>query len=193
MAQTTKKGTLTGVKNFHYAILTKDDKTGVEYDTPVSVAAVKEVNIKSGASQEVMYGDDAPYDTANYINDAEVTVNLAQLPLEDYAKLLGHTVDKGVVDVKADDTPPLVAIAFESTKTTGAKRYFKILKCRFSEPDDDYKGKESNAGFNTPSITAKVLSREYDGKYKRMADSDAEGFEETTATKWYESIEPVGG
>lgn len=187
----TKKSVLIGVKNFHYALLTKDDKTGAEYDTPVAVAGVKEINLKSGASQEVLYGDDAPFETANYINDAEVTVNIAQLPLADYAALLGHTVNKGVVDVKADDTPPLVAIAFESTKSTGGKRYYKILKCRFTEPDDDFKGKESNAGFNTPAMTAKVLTREYDGAYKRIADTDEESFDETVATKWYESIEPT--
>lgn len=185
----TKKSVLIGVKNFHYALLTKDDKTGAEYGTPVAVAGVKEINLKSGASQEVLYGDDAPFETANYINDAEVTVNIAQLPLADYAALLGHTVNKGVVDVKADDTPPLVAIAFESTKSTGGKRYYKILKCRFTEPDDDFKGKESNAGFNTPAMTAKVLTREYDGAYKRIADSDEEDFDATVATKWYESIE----
>lgn len=185
------KGTLIGVRNLHYAVMKTDDTTNATYDTPVSIAGVKTIDIKPTSGVDTLYGDDAPFDVADYLGDIEVDITSAQIPLADLAALLGHTVDKGVMSYKSTDTPPYVCIMFESLKSNGKRRFVKMLKGKFSEPEENYQGKEEKVTWNTPKIVGHFVVRDFDKAWKRVADEDAEGFEETTGSDWYKNVDPT--
>lgn len=185
------KGVLIGVKNLHYAILKTDDATGVTYDTPIKIAGVKTIDVKPSSGVDTLYGDDAPYDVADYLGDIEVSIETAQLELADIAALLGHTVTAGVMDFKSTDSAPYVAILFESQKSNGKKRFVKLLKGKFSEPEENYQGKDSSIKWNTIKLTGHFVVREYDQAWKRISDEDAADYAAETGTKWYESVEAV--
>lgn len=186
------KGVLIGVRNLHYAVLKTDDSTGVTYETPVSIAGVKTIDVKPSSGVNTLYGDDAPFDIASYLGDIEVTIETAQVSVKDLGTLLGHTVEKGVMEYKSTDEAPYVAILFESVKSNTKKRYVKLLKGKFAEPEDNFQGKDSSVHWNTPKLVGHFVVREYDNAWKRVADEDAEGFEDTTGTKWYASVETTG-
>ena len=97
------KGVLIGVRNLHYAVLKTDDSTGVTYETPVSIAGVKTIDVKPSSGVNTLYGDDAPFDIASYLGDIEVTIETAQVSVKDLGTLLGHTVEKGVMEYKSTD------------------------------------------------------------------------------------------
>lgn len=185
------KGTLIGVRNLHYAVLKSDDSTGAKYEAPVSIAGVKTIDIKPTSGVDTLYGDDAPFDVADYLGDIEVDITTAQIPLKDLAALLGHTVTKGVMDYKSTDTPPYVCIMFESLKSNGKRRFVKMLKGKFSEPEENYQGKEEKVTWNTPKIVGHFVVREYDKAWKRVADEDTEDYVETTGTNWYTDVDPA--
>lgn len=183
------KGVLIGVRNLHYALLKTDDATGVTYDTPVSIPGVRTIDVKPSSGVDTLYGDDAPFDIASYLGDIEVTIDTAELSVEDMAALLGHTVSKGVMDFKSTDEAPYVAILFESVKSNGNRRFVKLLKGKFGEPEENYQTKDSSVHWNTAKITGHFVVRTYDSAWKRVADEDGKDFEATTVTSWYESVE----
>lgn len=183
------KGVLIGVKNLHYALLKTDDASGVTYDKPVSIAGVRTIDVKPSSGVDTLYGDDAPFDIASYLGDIEVTIDTAQLSVTDMAALLGHKVDKGVIDFKSTDEAPYVAVLFESVKSNGKRRFVKLLKGKFAEPEENYQTKETSVHWNTAKITGHFVVRIYDSAWKRVADEDGENYETTTGDKWYDSVE----
>lgn len=174
-----------GLSRFHYAKLTKDDITGVSYSEPVAVPKLKTVSIKTSADTVTDYADNGPSDVASSLGEITVEIELSELPLKVQADLLGHTIDKGVMVQKADDTAPMVAIGFVGLKSNGKKRYVWMLKGQFQIPDDDYKTKGEKVEFQSQKISGKFVIRDYDGAYKKTADEDAEGYVETTGQNWF--------
>lgn len=148
------KGVLIGVRNLHYALLKTDDATGVTYDTPVSIPGVRTIDVKPSSGVDTLYGDDAPFDIASYLGDIEVTIDTAELSVEDMAALLGHTVSKGIIDFKSTDEAPYVAVLFESVKSNGKRRFVKLLKGKFAEPEENYQTKDSSVHWNTAKSPA---------------------------------------
>lgn len=188
------KGVLIGVRNLHYAIMKTDDKTGATYETPVKVAGVRTIDVKPSSGIDTLYGDDAPFDVANYLGDISVSVDAAQVPLNDLAALLGHTVNKGVMEYKSTDTPPYVALLFESVKSNGKKRFVKLLKGKFAEPEENFQGKDTSTHWNTVKLTGHFVVREHDSAWKRVADEDAADYESATGDGWYNTVDTtVGG
>nr|DAQ35956.1 MAG TPA: tail tube protein [Caudoviricetes sp.] len=188
------KGVLIGVRNLHYAIMKTDDKTGATYEVPVKVAGVRTIDVKPSSGIDTLYGDDAPFDVADYLGDISVSVDAAQVPLNDLAALLGHTVNKGVMEYKSTDTPPYVALLFESVKSNGQKRFVKLLKGKFAEPEENFQGKDTSTHWNTVKLTGHFVVREYDSAWKRVADEDAADYESTTGDGWYNTVDStVGG
>lgn len=183
------KGVLIGVRNLHYALLKTDDATGVTYDTPVSIPGVRTIDVKPSSGVDTLYGDDAPFDIASYLGNIEVTIDTAELSVEDMAALLGHTVSKGIIDFKSTDEAPYVAVLFESVKSNGKKRFVKLLKGKFAEPEENYQTKDSSVHWNTAKITGHFVVRTYDSAWKRVADEDGKDFEAATADAWYETVE----
>ena len=116
------------------------------------------------------------------------------MPLNDLAALLGHTVNKGVMEYKSTDTPPYVALLFESVKSNGKKRFVKLLKGKFAEPEENFQGKDTSTHWNTVKLTGHFVVREYDSAWKRVADEDAADYESTTGDSWYNTVDStVGG
>jgi len=181
------KGVLIGVKNLHYAVLKTDDSTGATYDTPAAIKGVRTIDVKPASGVNTLYGDDAPYDVADYLGDIEVTIDTAQMSLTDIGVIL--TVDKGIMDYKSTDTPPYVAILFESVKSNGRKRFVKLLKGKFSEPEENYQTKETSIKWNTAKIVGHFVVREFDQAWKRVADEDAADYETTTGAGWYANVD----
>jgi phi13 family phage major tail protein len=179
-------GVKIGVKNFHYAKLTSDSESGVKYESPVKVPGLVTININPNPSVETLFADDAPFETAATTGQITAEISLADLPLDVQADLLGHTLDaNGQLKVKADDTPPYVAIGFESLKSNGSKRYVWLVKGKFSEPEDNNETKGDSINFQSATITASFVSREYDGIWKIVGDEDATGWSEPTKG-WYD-------
>jgi phi13 family phage major tail protein len=120
-----------------------------------------------------------------------VTVETAALPIEDQAALMGHEVDSTTKQLiaKASDMAPYVALLFESKKHNGETRYVKLLKGQFAPAQETLQTKGESVEYTTPRLEGRFVAREYDGAWKRIADSDNT---ESSAviSSWYNSVEP---
>lgn len=175
-----------GLSDLHYAILKKDDKTGVEYDKPVRIAGAINAKISPKSSTETLYADDGPAETATALGETELELEVKDLPLEVQVALLGHKLEKGVMISNSSDTAPYVAIGFRSLKSKGGYRYVWLLKGSFELPENDYKTKEDKPSFQTPKIKGTFVVREFDGDWRYTGDEDEPTFE--AASTWFEKV-----
>ena len=177
-----------GLKNLYYAKLTKDDLSGVTYESGTTkIAGLIEANIEPQTNSTTLYADDIPFATATTQGEINVTINVEDLPVEVHANLLGHTVKDGVMRIKGSDIAPYVAIMFESQKRDGSTRYIKLLKGKFKEVKMNPKTKAATPEFVTPQLEGTFISRQYDGMSMKMADSTSSGF--TGAANWFSTVE----
>ena len=160
-----------GVKNLHYAVMTTEDteSTAATYGTMKDGLVGKTVNIAVNV------------ETA----DADV---YAELPVEVQGELLGHTVTKGVMDCKSDDVAPWVGLAFQFTKRNGKVRYVKLYKGRFKEVNEQGETKGNSVNFQTESLEGDFLPVKDTGMWKKVADEEGTGYEDTTGSAWYTSM-----
>lgn len=176
---------LVGVSNLHYAKLTKDDATGAIYETPVKIANLIEISINPNSQSGTLFADNGPAETASAMGEIEVEINIADLTIEQVGALLGHTVNAGVIEADANDTPPYVALGFEALKSNGKKRFLWLYKGKFEQPEENYKTKTDNIEFQTKTLKGKFVKREHDNKWKKVADEDGTGYVATTGSNWY--------
>ena len=105
------KGVAIGLRNLVYAKLLTDPAPGgtATYDAVKPIAGAISANINPNASNETLFADDGPYETATTIGQIALELNVADLPLEVQAELFGHTLTAtGVLIRKSGDTPPWV-------------------------------------------------------------------------------------
>ena len=176
-----------GLRNFYYSVMTKEDTatTAATYDTPKRVAGINAIDINPTVNKATLYGDDVALATASSLGEIAVTIDVADLPLEDLAALLGHTVTGGVMVSKGSDSAPYVAIMFESEKHNGETRYVKLLKGKFSESQETINTRGESINYQIPKITANFVARSNDSAWKKTQDST----DTTVATSWYASVE----
>lgn|GEM_PF-313183 len=181
-----------GLKNLYYAPLTTDTSSGVTYGTMKKIAGAIQVDINPSVTFNTLYGDDAPFAADSSMTEITVTVETADMPLEDLAALLGHTIDSTTKELsaKASDAAPYVGLAFEANKHNNKVRYVKLLKGKFSPTQETMQTKGESVEYTTPKLEGRFVARTFDGQWKRIADSD-NSESSTIITNWYTAMEAV--
>ncbi len=179
-----------GLKNLYYAVMSADTAGGVTYGSPVKIAGAINVDINPSVNFATLYGDDAPFASESSMSEISVTIETADLSLEDQAALLGNTLDGTTKELaqKASDVAPYVALMFESSKHNGQTRYVKLLKGKFAPSQETMQTRGESVEYTTPKLEGRFVARTYDGEWKRIADSDNTE-SATIIASWYTSVE----
>ena len=187
--QVQKLGVKDGLKNVYYALLTKDDDTGVTYGDPKKLGHARKATITKETEKVTIYGDNAAVATKTRLKSLSLSIETTNIPLVDQAILLGHSYDSvtGVMTAKGDDSPPYVAILFEATKLTGGSNFYKLAKGKFTETNEELTTQEENMNPTSPSLDGTFIAREYDNVFYTMADS-AESISATVTSEWYDDV-----
>lgn len=185
------KGVAIGLTRLTFAKMLTDDVTSgtATYDTPERILGAITATFSPNASNDTLFADDGPYDTASSLGAMTLELNVADLPAEQRATLLGHTYDttRGILISKADDTPPWVAVGMSVKKSNGSDRYIWYLKGKFAAPDDNNQTKADSINWNTPTITGNFVKRDCDGQWRVSCDTDDEGVPAAVKTNFFTS------
>lgn len=174
-----------GLRDIYYAKLLTDPVGGTAtYDAPKRLAGAISANINPNSSSATLFADDGPADTAATLGEISLELNVADIPLETQAELLGHTVESGVLKKKGGDVPPWVAVGFRTLKSNGSYRYYWLNKGKFATPEEDLKTKGDSIEFATPTISGSFVKRDSDDEWQRQADADNEASAEAI-TNWF--------
>jgi phi13 family phage major tail protein len=186
------KGVQIGLRELHYAILIEDPVSGVaSYQAPVRLSGAMSANVNPNASNETLFADDGPYDTASTLGQIALELGVADIPLDNQAELLGHTIVGGVMIRKSSDTPPFVAVGFKSLKSNGKYRYTWLAKGKFAAGEQSNETKGDSVSFQTPTISGSFLKRDCDDEWERHIDEDHIDYVASMGTNWFNS--PYGG
>lgn len=180
---------LVGLEKLYYAKITKDDSTGLTFDTPNYLAGVKEIKISPKVTTEKLYAENKLWEQATSLDDIEVSVNLADLTNAQLADLLGHTIaTEGGIIANADDIAPYVALLYKANKSNGKARYGILYKGKLELPEDTAKGAEGKVDFQTPEIKATFQPLQNNGMWKYQVDSDDADCPATIDTDFFASV-----
>lgn len=184
-------GVQIGLKDVYYALLTTDPVGGTPtYETPVKIAGAISANINPNASNETLFADDGPYETASTIGQISLELNVADLPLPVQAVLLGHSYEGAILKRKSSDIPPWVAIGFKTLKSNGKYRFTWLSKGKFSIPEQNNETRGDSVNFQTPTITGSFVKRDADDEWERHADEDDVDYLASIGTGWF--TDPLG-
>lgn len=177
-----------GLKNLYYAIMETDPAGGTPtYSAPVLISGAISANINPNTNSETLFADDGPHETATSLGNIELELNVADLDLDTQAALLGHTVTGGVLKRIATDTPPYVAIGFQSLKSNGHYRYTWLNKGKFRLPEQNHETKGDQINFQTPTIVGAFVARDADDEWERHIDEDHTDYVASMGTDWFNS------
>jgi phi13 family phage major tail protein len=179
-------GVQVGLRDLYYAILTKDDSTGVAYQTPVKIAGAITAKISPKSETQTLYADDGPSESVTTLGEIEVELEAKDIPLSVQAALLGHSISNGILIKNANDTAPYVALGFRSQKSNGKYRFVWLFKGRFETPEQEYKTKEDKPSFQTPKLKGTFVKRDFDNNWQIIGDEDEAGF--TQANTWFNAV-----
>lgn len=185
-----------GCDNLVYVPMTTEDTTEAApvYGTVVPAPGVMSININPNGSQETLFADDGPMETASTLGKIEVEIQKAELTTQNKADLLGHEIDsKGGLIYSDNDVSPWVGIAFRTLKSNGKYRYVWLYKGKFTEPEDANETKGDSINFQSDTISGQFtrLNKAYtvNGKtgrpWKYEMDQDNESADATTIGGWF--------
>lgn len=168
-----KKQIPVGFDQLYYAIMTDEDTE--TYGTPKRLDGAISLSTSPTTNSETLYADDGAYDSVSSMGDVDVELGVAELPVEDYSALLGHSIDSnGGVDAKVTDQAPYVALGYRRRLANGKYRYVWLYKGRFRLSDEDAETKGDTPSYQTPTLNATFISRQTDGRWRYYVnDGDA--------------------
>ena len=123
-----------GLTNLHYAIMTTEETTTEDpaYDSATRLVGVNSVSISPENETATLYGDNQALATYTNTKERTLTFEIARLPLEDQAKLLGYDYDSSTKLMSVGNgTAPNVAIMYELDTDENKKWLYVFYKGRF--------------------------------------------------------------
>lgn len=191
-----------GCDNLVYAILTADSGSTVTWGSVVALPGVKSIGISPNSSDETLFLDDGPAETATTLGKIEVSIAKGDLTSAEKAALLGHVLDtKGGLVSSGNDTPPWVAIGFRTLKSNGKYRYVWLYKGKFMEPDDKNETKTDKVTFQEYEVKGSFVK--IDAKldvttsggtvadkqpWKYEIDEDNSSADATVISTWFSAV-----
>lgn len=160
-----------GLKNIHAAKVMSEGSTTIAYDIPMKISKAITANITPNFSISTLYADDQAVEVDETLGDIDIEIGVQDLTTEEYAYLLGKTVNAdGVIEDSVNDVAPYIALGFEIPLSGGGKRLYWYYKGKFQVPSSEHTTKQGSVTYQTPTISGKFMARG-DGKWRAHIDS----------------------
>lgn len=178
------------LENLHVAKLISDVAgTPTTYEAPVSLGKSVSANVTNNENVSSFYAEGEFVAEDTVFQGIDVELNLADLTNEIQQLLLGHSVNAdGVTEQKTTDKAPWVALGFSATKANGEVRYIWLYKGRFRLPSASFSAKTDTSEYQTNTISARFVQREFDKKVKGTVDSDNATASAMVLDEWFDYV-----
>ncbi len=190
-----KVGVLIGCRGVVFAKLTKDDSTGVIYETELhSAPGVVEVALTALTSSDNLGADDvALYEILNSVDGFDLSMTMASLGNDGRAFLLGNKIDdNGVLIESSDDIAPYVAMGLITARSDGSDDYIWLYKGQFVQSDATFRTKEKGqVNWQTPTVKASFAPRINDKRIRAILHSKDDSSQEALKTFFDAPYTPV--
>ncbi|RXI57413.1 major tail protein [Clostridium tetani] len=142
------------LKKLYVAKVLTDGET-TTFDAPKYFEGVKEISLKPKINSDEFYAEGMLWLSETTLANIDVEIDITDLKKEEEAFLLGHKLaEEGGIIRSANDKAPEVALLYKAIKGNGKARYGIMYKGIFTISDEDYKGKEGKANFQSKKLKA---------------------------------------
>jgi phi13 family phage major tail protein len=175
-----------GVKGFRYAELLTDPAGGTPtYGTVYPIPALKAAVYTTNASLSRAYGDDGLQAAAETVGAQTLAIDLLEIPQDDKNRLLGLDYAAGILQSKATNLSPYVAVGFEVTRDDGSSDYVWFPKVKFQKPGQDAQTKAETITYQSEMLEGAVVNLTANNVYRVMARTNDPNVSATTITNWF--------
>lgn len=172
-----------GLSNFHMAILTNDDSTGVTYEPVVHVEGAVSVSVTPNTDQNVKYADNGAFAVLNSLNDIDVSMAAVDIPTSIKKEMFGNEEVNSVLFSNQNDITKEVALGFEAKIRGGGTRFYWFLKGTPEIISVEHETDEGNIESKDAELTMKFTPLRNNGNWKAELDSDT-----VTTEEWFEDV-----
>lgn len=180
---------VTGVNNVVYWIMTDNTNSAATYGTVYSLPGIMSAKITHSSDSQMISADDQISEIIYGSGSDAVEMQQKNIPLDDLARLLGHSIVNGVMIRNKDDIAPEVAFAYQSKKSNGAIEYDKYLCGRFMEPDKEAASDGEKVDPKFKTIKGTFYPRKLDGYSSKQMESDSTTFDSDNVAAWFTAVD----
>lgn len=137
-------------------------------------------NVTPQYNNAKLYGDNRLVEEVNEFKNADVTLDVTELPLVAAEVMFGHAVDKEQkkITYKTSDTANYVGYGFYASELIDGKTTYIaaiLVKVKFAESAEGYNTKGENIEFKSPALTGTGMANEKnEWKIKQTFDTEEE-------------------
>ena len=154
---------------FHIALVTQDDTTGYETDTPVYFQPVQEIGKSTDSSSEAHYYDNKALIVVNSESADTISITMTVPSLAQLAQLTGKSFDPTTgMYVDGERQNNYFAISYRTKGTDGKYRYVSRLKGTFNIPEETVSAENDGTDTTNVQVTFTGVYTNYQfnkGKY----------------------------
>ena len=174
-----------------YAVVTKDDLTGVETGPIKSFGDAMQVQITPVLATGVLYGNGVQKENVSKLTGITVVFDANKVPVDVRTEILGNDYEDGVGTENKGDEAKDIAFGYKVEQTNGKAEYIWLLKGKAQPWTQTVQQSAENINFSTDSVPMNFVPREYDGEIRKFADSADSTFTAEKAAAWFNSVPGV--
>jgi phi13 family phage major tail protein len=178
-----------GLKNVVYALLTKDDATGVVYGPVKPLVGAMTAKITPKVSSTPISSDDAVSEMVYFTGTTSIEFQQKNIPLEAQAEMLGHLIVAGVMIRNSADIAPEIAMGYMSKKNNGAYEYDWYFKGKLEDPAKDHESLGEKVTPKYKTLKGEFYNRIFDGNASKQSDTDSVNYVASIGANWFTSVE----
>jgi phi13 family phage major tail protein len=175
-----------GLRNAHYSIITEGEDGEISYSVPVSLKGAVEVALDPRGETTDFYADDILYYTTVSNQGYEMTLTVANIPVEFRTDVLGENMEGA--DNVLTETPTSkskkIAFMFEFDGDIKAVRHC-LYYCTVTRPSISSATKTESAEPQTQELTVISAPRPEDGVVKRSTTAETP---DGVYNAWYQNV-----
>lgn len=176
------------IKRSVYAVITKDDATGVVHGPVKPFGDPMQVQLTPTYASGTLYGGGVKTEDMTKMNGITMKFDLNKIPIETRAEIGGHQIVTGVLVESADDQAPDIAVGYEVEETGGHRELVWLLKGKAKPIGSNVQQSTDNINFSTDTIDIGFIPRAFDKELKRFGDTANATFTETLADAFLETV-----
>lgn len=146
-----------GLEKLYYAVLKKDDGTGVEYDALVEIPQIIELSTTDTSAEYTFYSNNRIEESKKKTTGSDLEIELGYMTPKLESDLLGKKMDKGKKYTSTNDVAREVALLYSVSKSDGTFDYRVFYKTSLARTERKNKTSEDNIESANVKLTGKAI------------------------------------